>query len=321
MFNYNNSKKLNFLGNVAMTLNPLLKELMMQNAQRIKKNKGQNITFKVVLPSEANYMSRKLIDTNKVESLPDIITNIGFEQIFNDEFIEKFIKKGAFESKNNNYINKEFTEAGCIDPEGIYEIFAATPYVFLIDKNKLGNNPIPRKMEDILKDCYRDQIIVNGEKGKISYVLLLYIFKEFGMDGIVQLKLNVKDTWHGSKMAWTAGDNSKYGVAIYIIPWIFAKACPRPKSTIIIWPDDGAIISPMFLISKESLNPTSKELYHIITGREFGNIIADSFYLSASSLVHNNIPKNSKIKWLGWNFIRENDIHSLKKLLTEVDYD
>lgn len=315
MLNNNNLENLNFLGNVAMTLNPVLKELMMQNAHRIKKNKGQNITFKVVLPSEANYMSRKLIDTNKVEYLPDIITNIGFEQMFNNEFVEKFIRKGAFKSKNNNYVNKDFTEAGCIDPEGIYEIFAATPYVFLIDKNKLGNKPIPRKMEDILKDCYRNQIIVNGEKGKISCVLLLYIFKEFGMEGIVRLKLNVKDTWHGAKMAWISGNNSEDGAAIYIIPWIFAKACPRLKSTMIIWPEDGAIISPMFLISKESLDPTSEELYHIITGRDFGNISAKSFYLSASPFVHNDIPKNSKIKWLGWNFIRENDIYSLKKLL------
>lgn len=201
MFNNNSLKKLNFLGNVAMTLNPPLKELMMQSSHRIKKNKGQNINFKVVLPSEANYISTKIIGANGVESLPDIITNVGFEQIFNNKFIENYINRGAFKSKNNNYVNKEFIEAGCIDPEGIYEIFAATPYVFLIDKNKLGNKSIPTKMGDILKECYRDQIIVNGEKGKISYVLLLYIFKEFGMEGIARLKLNVKDTWYGAKMA------------------------------------------------------------------------------------------------------------------------
>lgn len=311
----NSLKKLNFLGNVAMTLNPPLKELMIQSSHRIKKNEGQNINYKVVLPSEANYISTNLTEANEIGSLPDIITNVGFEQIFNDKFINKFINKGVFKSKNINSVNKEFMEAGCIDPEGIYEIFAATPYVFLIDKNKLGNKPIPRKMEDLLKECYRNQIIVNGEKGKISYVLLLYIFKEFGMEGISKIKLNVKDTWHGSKMAWVAGANNEDGVAIYIIPWIFAQACPRVESTMIVWPDDGAIISPMILVSKKSLDVVSKEIYHIITGKDFGNIIVNSYYLSASPFVNNKIPKNYKIKWLGWNFIRQNDIHLLKKLL------
>lgn len=315
MIDYSKIEKINFLGNVAMTLNPSLKELMMENACKIKKNIRQNVNFKVVLPSETNYMRKKLINADKVENLPDIITNVGFEQIFDNKFIEKFINKGVFKSKNIKLVNKEFIKAGCIDPEGIYEIFAATPYVFLIDKNKLGNKPIPRKMEDLLKECYRNQIIVNGEKGKISYVLLLYIFKEFGMEGISKIKLNVKDTWHGSKMAWVAGANNEDGVAIYIIPWIFAKACPRVESTMIVWPDDGAIISPMILVSKESLDVVSKEIYHIITGKDFGNITANSYYLSASTFVNNNIPKNSKIKWLGWNFIRQNDIHLLKKLL------
>lgn len=307
-------EKINFLGNVAMTLNPSLKELMMKNACKIK-NSRQNVNFKVVLPSETNYMRKKLINADKVENLPDIITNVGFEQIFDNKFIEKFINKGVFKSKNTKPVNKEFIKAGCIDPEGIYEIFAATPYVFLIDKNKLGNKPIPRKMEDLLKECYRSQIIVNGEKGKISYVLLLYIFKEFGMEGISKIKLNVKDTWHGSKMAWVAGTNNEDGAAIYITPWIFAKVCPRVESTTIVWPDDGAIISPMILVSKKSLDVVSKEIYHILTGKDFGNIAANSYYLSASPFVNNNVPKNSKIKWLGWNFIRQNDIHLLKKLL------
>ncbi|RII34366.1 ABC transporter substrate-binding protein [Clostridium chromiireducens] len=315
MIDYGNKEKINFIGNVAMTLNPSLNELMLESAYKIKKNKGKSVNFKVVLPSNAKYMRKKLIEVNNEEYLPDIITSVGFEQIFDDEFIENFIKKGVFYSKNNGQINEIFDKSGCIDPEGIYEIFAATPYVFLIDKNKLGNRPIPTKLGDLLKDCYRNQIIVNGEKGKISFVLLLYIFKEFGMKGISKIKLNVKDTWHGSKMAWIAGNASEDGAAIYIIPWIFAKACPKVKSIMVIWPEDGAIISPMFLISKKSLNETSREIYNVISKEKFGNIIAKSFYLSASSLVKNNIPRTSKIKWLGWKFIRENNIYSLKKLL------
>lgn len=312
MFDNNNFDKLNFLGNVAMTLNPPLKDLMIESSYEIKTRKNEDINFKVALPSESSYMNRKLIEANDSEALPDVITNVGFEQIFNKKFIERFIDTEIFKNKGIECKNKEFIKAGCLDPEGIYEIFAATPYVFLIDKNKLGNRPEPKCLEDLLKDCYKNEIITNGENGKISYILLLYIFKEFGIEGIARLKENVKDMWHGSKMAWNAGKNIEEGASIYVIPWIFAKACYRKKDIKIIWPEDGAMISPMTMIRKVHMECGSMDIYNVIKGNKFSNICLNTFYLSAVE----EAAAEYKIKWLGWDFIRENDISLLRKGIT-----
>ena len=311
MANNNDFDKLNFLGNVAMTLNPPLKDLIIESSYEIERKRKESINFKVVLPSESSYMNKRLIEVNSSESLPDIITNVGFEQIFNKKFIERFIYKGIFKNYNFECKNKVFIKAGCIDPEGVYEIFAATPYVFLIDKNKLGNRPEPKCLEDLLNECYKNEIITNGENGKISYILLLYVFKEFGIEGVIRLKKNVKDMWHGSKMAWNAGKNLEEGGAIYVIPWIFAKACYRKKDIKIIWPEDGAIISPMTMIRKTELREESKDIYNVIKGNKFSNICLNTFYLSAVE----EVAAEYKIKWIGWDFVRQNDVNLLRKAI------
>ncbi|AGY78033.1 MULTISPECIES: ABC transporter substrate-binding protein [Clostridium] len=56
----------------------------------------------------------------------------------------------------------------------------------------------------------------------------------------------------------------------------------------------------------------------MITGKEFGGECAEGCCLSLNPCVDNELPKNAKFKWIGWNYIKSNDMCKLKNYLNSI---
>lgn len=264
-----------------------------------------------------NEGTKNILDIENIEVFPDLVIERGFGTYFTSKFTNKFLKKDYFKSIKRNAINKDFLGLG-IDDSDYYTPYAVIPFLIVIDKTKIGNLKVPNKWSDLLDPMYRDNIIIGGNEKDISDILLLYIYKEHGEAGIEKLASNVKNKMHWTKMIKLLGTQKEESTAIYVMPWFFAEACPKDKDILVVWPEDGAIISPMYMIVKELMVKNMKVIIDFVNGVDFGKKSAKVFYPVLNPEVNNNLPKNAFLKWIGWDYLMSNNIEELRKYTKDI---
>ncbi|AJA49989.1 Fe3+ ABC transporter periplasmic protein [Clostridium pasteurianum DSM 525 = ATCC 6013] len=308
-----NLNDLNFLGIIACSVRQTFKEELEKAV--IEHRDKKNIKLKGYVPSGCSCKAdlSSIWDAKNIDDFPDVAAANGFKDEFRNGFMNDLVDKGHFKYfRDEKNINKEFLEAGCIDPKGVYNMYGVSPSVILVDKKKLGDLPMPKNWGDLLDPVYKDNIIVGGTSEELSDSAVLYIYKEYGENGVKKLVKNTKSLWHPSKMSKTAGTMNQEGAAIYVMSWFFAKTCPNAEKVAIVWPEDGALINPMCMIAKESKVSEMDTLINFVMGEDLGSKLADSYFPSLNSKVDNKLPENAKFKWLGWDYIRENDMEEVR---------
>ena len=243
--------------------------------------------------------------------LPAIIASIGFGDFWKKEFVDRFVRRGVFETVLPGRINPMFEKAGMIDPRGCYTIYGVTPYIFLVDTRRLGGLPIPRTWEDLLDSKYRGGIVMCGDGDDMADAVVLNIYKDRGVEGVKQLAANVKSMMHSSRMAKIAGTDDPEGAAVFIIPCFFAESAGGAGHVRVVWPEDGAAASPLYFLAKKSERERLSELIAFFTDG-FSTIESASWFLPLGGVRMTGVPPDAKIKWIGWNFIEENDVNTLR---------
>lgn len=326
---YPENNKLNFMGGSICPIISTFKDDFEEALIKHRDETGE--IFKCFLPSgdSETEVYDRLYKEKDIKKFPDILISKWIDNFFSKEFINDMADKDYFKSCWNDNINKEFKEAGCLDPKGQYSMYAAALDVWLIDRKNLGDIPVPKTWNDLLNPIYKDKIITFGFTDgiskdslpeDISNIPLLYFYKKHGEEGIKKFAHNVKDAWHGAKMAKIAGSTSKSGAAIYIVSWFFAKTCAN-QNTELVWPEDGAHVMPLYMLIRKDKIEKVKPLVDFITGKDFGEKCVKAYTPVLNPEVDNKLPEGVSLNWLGWDFIRENDIGFLSDHLRKVFID
>lgn len=309
---------LDFYGNVVFSLNREFQEHMEASVAFYRKKTGYQYRYQIPVVCNSCFERTRVFAAQEVDELPSVIASIGFEEIFESSFVSRFIRPGFFRFRTPQPMNPLFQDAGFKDPENIYFVHAVTPYVFLVDLERLKDQPEPRSWADLLSSFYEGEIILNGCRTDIPYIVPLYIFKNFGKEGLEAFAANVREARHATSIARSAGDGTSEGAAIYILPWFYAASCSRNETTHIVWPEDGAVTSPMILLQKESTSYRTTPLTQAVAGKTFGQKAANSFFPSSNPVVNNGLPLHAALQWIGWDFLRENSMDSLKIEIWQV---
>lgn len=243
------------------------------------------------------------------DRLPDVIASIGFGDFFRRGFSERFVDTGLFEAVLPENVHPLHREAGIVDPEGRYTVYSLTPYIFMVDTIRLGNLPLPRRWEDLLHPRYRGQINMCGDGDDMADAALMCIYKDFGMEGIEKLAANAHGLMHSSRMGKSGGAARAGG--IYILPYFFAETSQQPDHVRVIWPEDGTAASPIYFLAKQKARPRLNGLLEFFT-RGFGEIQSARWFLPLGGPLPDNLPEGACIKWVGWDFIRANDITAVR---------
>ena len=77
----------------------------------------------------------------------------------------------------------------------------------------------------------------------------------------------------------------------------------------VVWPKDGALLSPIFMITKKSKADKIKPFMELFMSSEIGTIFsANGKFPSTNPNVDNHLEKYQNFKWIGWDFIYSHDI-------------
>ena len=249
---------------------------------------------------------------DSLDEIPDIIVTPGFNAFFYQRFVERFIRPGLFASVNGFAGDPQLAVLGLTDPEGHYTMLAMNLLVLVVNHTRLAGRPVPRRWADLLEPAFARSIAIRGNRdGTFCETLLMTIRKQFGSDGLARLGKNVRYGWHPSQMVKAVAGNRDDAPAISVMPLFFANTIGHRENVTIVWPEDGALVSPVTMLVKREKRDELADLLRFLTGPEVARICAGAFFPALHPVVDNRLPPAATFTWIGWEYVKDNDLQEL----------
>jgi len=254
------------------------------------------------------------------DDLADIYISAGFDLFFEDNLMKKFKDQKVFEDFYNDIeYNSDFNndQVSLKDPSGDYSMLGVVPAVFLVNTMVLGDRPMPKTWTDILNPIYEGAISLPVSDFDLFNAILIHLYKEFGEEAVFKLGKSLVSSMHPAEMV-KSEKRARVKPAISIMPYFFTKMALPGSVMQAVWPEDGAIISPIFMLTKRSKKEELKEVGDMFVSKTTGEILSHKgLFPSVNKDVDNNLVGKT-FKWVGWDYINNNDIGSILKHCMDV---
>jgi ABC-type Fe3+ transport system substrate-binding protein len=160
---------------------------------------------------------------------------------------------------------------------------------------------------------WKKDLTLRGGDNFFCHAVLLPTHQQFGAEGLEKLAANVLAGLHPAQMVHQI-DTGGPG-ALYVMPEFFAHRVSRQERIKIIWPEDGALASPVTLQVKPARIEALKPVLDYLTGKELARVLAGARFPVPHEDVDGEV-QEKPLRWLGWEYLREND---LAELNAEID--
>ena len=267
-----------------------------------------------------DWLKDDVIKANHPEKLADIFISAGFDLFFEDKLMGKFKKENIFKDITGiKEYNKDFNnnEISLKDPDGDYSMLGVVPAVFLVNTSELNGREIPKTWKDLLKPEFEKSVSLPISDFDLFNSILINIYKTYGKEAVTRLGKSLLQNLHPSQMV--KSDKFKENVpTVTIMPYFFTKMIKENSSMIAVWPEDGAAVSPIFMLTKENKKDKIKKIAEFLSGEKVGKILShQGLFPSVNPNVNNNL-EDKKFLWVGWDYIHENNIGEILKECKEL---
>lgn len=262
-----------------------------------------------------DWLKEEVAAAKTEDDLADIYISAGFDLFFENHLMKKFKDDKVFEDFYNHIeYNKDFNndQLQLKDPSGDYSMLGVVPAVFLVNTKVLGDRPMPKTWSDLMDPIYENSISLPVSDFDLFNAILIHLHKEFGDKALTRLGKSLVKSMHPAEMV-KSDRRARVKPAISIMPYFFTKMALPGSVMKAVWPEDGAIISPIFMLTKRSKKETLQEIGDMFTSVSTGEILSHrGLFPSINKDVENNL-EGKKFKWIGWDYINNNDIGSILK--------
>jgi ABC-type Fe3+ transport system substrate-binding protein len=169
----------------------------------------------------------------------------------------------------------------------------------------------------LLNEYFRNAITLRGDDDFFCNAILFPFLKDYGKEAVTQLGINTAQGLHPSQMVKIVNAGNEKGTPLYVMPYSFALKIRDMKRFRIIFPTEGAIVSPVQLMVKKGVYEKRKTLIDFLLGSEMSATLAQAGFPAVAA---DNLSDFSALNWIGWNFILDNDIAVCKEELQELFY-
>ena len=115
-----------------------------------------------------------------------------------------------------------------------------------------------------------------------------------------------------AEMVKKKGD-SKNNPIVSITPYFFTQMVSRSSALKVVWPKDGAIVSPVFIMAKKD-NEKAKTVVEFFKNSSVGKILSSNGkFPTTVKDVDNLLEDNNGFLFCGWDYIHNNDIVKIMK--------
>ncbi len=282
----------------------------------LKRDQGMAVSYAVEgnVNQELSYYS--FVNTiNDVSELPDIIVSADFNSFFGNRFYRRFVETGLFTGYGTVEPSEPFEKAGIIDPLGHYRIMGVNPLVMVANLDQAGDRNLPRTWQDLLDPQWKRSVTLRGGNGFFCHAVLLPTYQRHGDEGLRALSGNVFQGLHPSQMVKQIDSNAPG--ALYVMPEFFAHRIKHQERIRIIWPEDGALASPVTLQTKADRVEALRPVLEYLTGPELAQSLVGARFPVPHKSVQAEV-QEKPLYWLGWDYLREHDLLALNEEIDRI---
>lgn len=273
-----------------------------------------------------DWIKERLLSAEDDSVLSDVFLSAGFDLFFDKNLMGKFKDSNVFEDISGlTSLNPDFDNEylDLKDPKGQYSVIGVVPAIFMVNTALLGDRPFPKSWEDLLKPEFENTIALPMKDLDLFNAILLNIYKNYGAEGLRKLGKGLLTSMHPAQMVKShvkKQDNAT--PVITVMPYFFTKMIGDNSPFTPVWPEDGAIISPIFLLTKAKTKEKTKPFVDFLFSKEVGELMsASGKFPSTHPKVDNQLTSEQSFMWLGWDFINSHDIGSLLIETEKMFYD
>jgi ABC-type Fe3+ transport system substrate-binding protein len=311
-------KKLHLLALLPCGLRNAFKEAFIQAFPEYFEDNNEEILIDANLNYEKAFY--RYIDTlTSPDELPDIFITSDFNSLYHDYFKSNFLNERYFE-KLSLPMHQMYEKAGYAHPDGVFSMLTSNALVMVADENKFESGKLPRGWKDLLNPSLSKSIVLRGDDDFFCHAVFYPFYKNMGEDSLSQLAKNTLRGMHPSEMVKAVNFGNTENIAVFVMPYSFAIKIRNPRSFRLIWPEDGAIVSPVqMLVKKGSYQKYQKEI-DFITGPVMGEVLEQLGFPSSNAQTGKDYPGGT-FNWIGWDFMAGNDLGEVKQRIQKVFFE
>ena len=278
--------------------------------EQYTRESGVTVSYKFEAASLGSaWMDEHIQTVTAPDQLPDIFVSAGFETFFDPATIGKFKDQGVFADLTGDAINRSFEGLELKDPKGHYGLISVVPSAFMVNHDELGDLPVPRTWADILKPEFEQKVALPVGDFDLFNAILLTIHKMYGDEGVRKLGRCMLKSMHPAQMIKNAQRVAEEKPPVTIIPYFFSRMAGMVKSLEIVWPEDGAIISPIFMLAKADKQAKLQPIADFLCSKEVGDTLTNrGLFPALNPEVENQLPEQHPWQWVGWDYLYSHDI-------------
>lgn len=298
---------------------PIL-EAVREMADRVQQQHGKKVGWSLSAAAVgADGLNAEIAKVQHQRDLPELFISAGFESFFDQRNLARFKDRDVFVDVAPEGQNAAFEGLQMRDPDGHFTMLGVVPAVFMINLPQLGDLPVPRTWADVLHPRYAGRVALPVGDFDLFNGLLLSLYQEHGEEGVATLASSMLTSMHPSQTVGRFAGRQQQTPAISIIPYFFSRMSLGSKVLKLVWPEDGAIACPIFMLVKRAALPLAGEVAELFLSKEVGQVLAHKgLFPVLNPEVDNKLPEGAKFRWLGWEFVREHDLGQLIPRLNEV---
>jgi len=170
----------------------------------------------------------------------------------------------------------------------------------------------------LLDEQWEDSISLPVSDFDLFNAIMLTIRNTYGMEGVAALGRNMQKSLHPAQMLKSDRTKSQKP-AVTIMPYFFTRMAKAGGPMMAVWPKDGAIVSPIFVVGKESKKQELEKISAFLGGEQLASILAhQGLFPSLHPEIDNGIPMENKYLWLGWDYINKHNLNQEFEVCTAV---
>jgi len=294
---------------------PLL-EAVDSFAESVTAETGLSVAHELIAASGGQQWLEDNVAGIKAEDVPDVFVSAGFDVFFDERSFGKHVKNGMFQDMTGD-CHDYFTPMK--DPEGNFGMVAVVPAVFLVNKDALDGRDVPKSWADLLSPQFEKSVSLPVGDFDLFNALLVHIHHMFGDEGVKKLADSMVQSMHPAQMVKNSGRKNEVKPAVTIMPYFFTKMLFGSKSAEVVWPAEGSIVSPIFMLTRKDSAEKAKPVADFLYSKEVGEILSHrGLFPALNKEVDNKLPENAKFYWAGWDYINSTDIGKLLDKLNNI---
>lgn len=298
---------------------PLLDSFAEFSDDYVKKH-GKGIRYRLKSASGGvSWLEDEVSKAQDAHGIPDLFISAGFELFFDKKLIGHFRDEGVFKDMSGlKEFNSSFEGLDLRDKKGYYSILSTVPAVFLVNTDELNGRKSPETWDDLLSEEFENSLSLPVEDLDLFNAVILTLYKNRGEEAVRRLGRNLMSSMHPAQMV-KSGKKKDDKPVVTVLPWFFTKMVFPGTALEVVWPKDGAIISPVFLAGKKSKEKEIKDIVDFFESEKVGSLLRERGYFpSVNPEVDNKIPEGCSFQWVGWDYIYSHDVGAIIRECTDI---